>query len=108
MISEALLESDREELKGNFTKARDWSVKAQEIDPETVGIAERLQRIGQAIEEKEFQKILSQAFAALRINDFDQAEAHFDKALTIRPYDAVAKAGKTDTQKKKTEIPIRN
>lgn len=103
MVSKALLESDREELKGNFTKARDWVIKAQEIDPETVGIAERLQRIERAIEEKEFQKILSQAFAALRINDFNQAETYFDKALTIRPYNAVAKAGKTDTQKKKTE-----
>ena len=103
MISKALLESDREELQGNFTKARDWVIKAQKIDPETVGIAERLQRIERSIEEKEFQKILSQAFAALRTNDFNQAETYFDKALTIRPYDAVAKAGKTDTQKKKTE-----
>ncbi len=78
-------EAGRLVLKQQYDQARLAYKRAQTIDPQMPGIDASLEDLEQRIQERNFRKYLSEAYAALNAQKYQKAENSFNQAARIKP-----------------------
>lgn len=93
-----LRESRRATLRGDFDEAYRLLARVRELDPHTTGLSALLAEVTTSRAAEQRKIALSRGFAALESGDHDAALAAFDTVLAKNPADAVAQAGRQQTE----------
>jgi tetratricopeptide (TPR) repeat protein len=88
-----LRQGKNHELSGNWTEALATYQTVEKIDPATAGLGEALATARTGVVALRFREHLSDGFAAMQANRFEQARSAFNKALALKPGNSVALGG---------------
>ena len=92
-VNSLIRESRRAESRGEYEQAELLLLQALEVDPETENIDDRLREIRTVQNDADYNRVLTQAYAALRANELIAAKNGFETALRMRPGDPGATTG---------------
>ena len=101
-VLELVRAAERARLRGNLDQTEDLLRQARSRDPLTAGIDTKLSEVRAARADNAYRAALSDAFAALQRDEFDNAEAAFNRVLATRSDDAGALAGLQQTGQRRT------
>ena len=93
-----LREVRRANLRGDFEAAEDLLARLRALDPQTAGLPALLAEATAKRKNEQRKATLSKGFAALEAGDHQAALAAFDAMLREHPDDAVAQAGRQQTE----------
>ena len=97
-VAALLRDGRRASLRGDFEAAYDLLARVRTLDPHTAGLPTMLAEATAKRAAERRKTTLSRGFAALENGDHDTALAAFDAVLRGDPDDAVAQAGRQQTE----------
>lgn len=92
-VNELIRESDRSVLKEEWAQALEHLNEASEVDPLTLGLTERREKILEYITSQDLNDALTAAHEQLAASNFDVSERIFGEILSDYPENTAAKTG---------------
>jgi tetratricopeptide (TPR) repeat protein len=92
-VNELLRTARNQELAGDWTATLATLRQVEDIDPQTSGLADALQRAQTGVAKERLQNLISEAFAHLDAGRHEAAQAAFRQALQFDPGNAAARGG---------------
>lgn len=92
-ILELMRQAESAETDGELPAAIELYTQATKLDPEWAPARQALARASGNLEDYQFERRLSQGYAAIGSSDFDDAIESFDAALRLRPDSELARDG---------------
>lgn len=105
-VNRLIRESQRASLQGDIEKAKSLLEDVLVLDSNTSGLDEKLEELQKLDSNDVFNRIISNANAALNRQDLIAAQSLFGKALEMRPNDQAAKSGLSRTEQQLTLVEI--
>lgn len=102
-VFDLIRQGSRHQRQNELDQAKALFEQAQKTDMDSSLARSKLSEIEIAIQDRDYNKKMSQGFAALNQDSFSQAIAEFQGALKIKPDAADAKAAITQAQNQKTQ-----
>ncbi len=92
-VNELIRESDRAKIKEDWVQALEYLNEVTQLDPLTLGIADRREEILERITSQDLNDALTAGHEQLAGNNFDSAEQIFEEILVDYPENTAAQTG---------------
>lgn len=97
-VNELLREYRRAKLQGDLERAESLVLEAQSLDPETLGLGQKLLEVRQLDRTVTLNNVVSDAYAALENRELSEARGLFQRALQMDPDSQGAQTGLAATE----------
>ena len=101
-VLDLIRNAERARLRGDLERAEELLRQARSQDSLTAGLDTKIAQVRAGRADGAYREALSDAFAALERQEFDEAEAAFNRVLVTRPEDDGALAGLQQTAQRRT------
>ncbi|MCW8844542.1 MAG: hypothetical protein OQK99_01790 [Gammaproteobacteria bacterium] len=92
-VAQMTLRASQYEDNGDLESARDELVRASKLDPEDLAVAASRKRLDTLLRERQFDTLMSRAYADIDAGRIDDAVLAFGKAAKLRPDSSEVKEG---------------